>query len=129
MTPNDVRDLRLLEIGHYVYAGVSLLLVLFPAGIVAMMWMLWPRFQAAPQPPPELFLYIFTGAVLFMALMGLATSGVSFLAGRWIAQRRRRMWCVVVAAVNCLNLPFGTALGILTILILHRDSVRSAYSD
>jgi hypothetical protein len=34
---------------------------------------------------------------------------------------------VVVAAVSCLMVPFGTVLGIFTIVILSRDSVKRLF--
>ena len=45
------------------------------------------------------------------------------IAGRMMAKRRRRMFCLIVAAISCLFFPLGTLLGIFTILVLSRPSV------
>ena len=45
------------------------------------------------------------------------------LAGRWLGSARNRMFCFVNACIMCLHAPFGTALGIFTILVLSRPSV------
>jgi hypothetical protein len=34
----------------------------------------------------------------------------------------------VVAGINCLHIPLGTVLGVFTIVVLIRDSVRELYS-
>jgi hypothetical protein len=43
-------------------------------------------------------------------------------------QRKRRVFSIVVAALLCTNFPFGTILGVLTIIVLCRQSVMEAYS-
>jgi hypothetical protein len=35
---------------------------------------------------------------------------------------------LIIAVLNCLQIPFGTALGVFTIIVLSRDSVRELYS-
>jgi hypothetical protein len=37
------------------------------------------------------------------------------------------MFSIVVAGVNCLQIPFGTALGVFTMMVLLRDTVRQSY--
>jgi hypothetical protein len=38
------------------------------------------------------------------------------------------MFSLVIAGLNCIQIPFGTALGVFTIIVLLRDSVREAYA-
>ena len=49
------------------------------------------------------------------------------LAGRYLLQRTHYTFCLVVAAIACLLMPFGTALGIFTIIVLMRPSVREMF--
>ena len=35
----------------------------------------------------------------------------------------------MVAGIDCIQIPFDTALGVLTIIVLIRDSVRETYAQ
>jgi hypothetical protein len=54
---------------------------------------------------------------------------INILSGGWIASRRNRTGTQVVAAFNCLNVPFGLALGIFTFITLGDDGVKRAYGQ
>ena len=38
------------------------------------------------------------------------------------------MFCVVTAGVMCAFAPFGTVLGVFTLLVLHRPAVKAAFA-
>ncbi len=42
-------------------------------------------------------------------------------------KRKHRIFSFVVAGVNCLQFPFGTALGIFTFIVLSRVGVKMDY--
>lgn len=44
-----------------------------------------------------------------------------------IDRRRNRTFSQVVAALNCLNIPFGIALGIFTFVVVADPEVRAEY--
>ena len=48
--------------------------------------------------------------------------------GMYLLQKRNRLFSLIIGGLNCLQIPFGTALGVLTMLVLSRDSVRQLYS-
>jgi hypothetical protein len=50
-----------------------------------------------------------------------------FLTARRLKRRRRRTWCLVVAAIECTLVPYGTALGVFTIITLSKDSVQHLF--
>ena len=50
-----------------------------------------------------------------------------FLAGRFLTRRAHYMYCFVVAAIECLLMPFGTILGVFTIIVLVRPSVKALF--
>ena len=52
---------------------------------------------------------------------------LNILSGYWISRRRNRAASQVIAALNCLNFPFGMALGIYTLVSLSDDQVRQEY--
>jgi len=60
-------------------------------------------------------------------LGGWALATCIFAAGRFIKARKRRTFCIVVAAINCAFFPLGTALGVLSILVLSRPTVGAMF--
>jgi hypothetical protein len=51
----------------------------------------------------------------------------NLLSGLFLRARRHRTFSMVVAAINCLHIPIGTALGVFTFIVLGRESVRKLY--
>ena len=37
------------------------------------------------------------------------------------------MYCLVMAGIECLFMPFGTVLGVFTIIVLMRESVKEMF--
>jgi hypothetical protein len=69
-----------------------------------------------------------TLAVSWALAYALAVLAIlTFVAGRRIARRQAYSYCLTVAAMNCFYFPFGTAIGILTLLTLKRPSVQEAF--
>mgnify|MGYP000166472252 CR=1 FL=1 len=50
------------------------------------------------------------------------------LAGRFLARRTHYLYCLIMAGVECLFMPLGTVLGVFTIIVLDRDSVRQTFA-
>ena len=130
----DEEQLKLLAIFHYVVAALGALFACFPLIHVGMglMILLNPEFlargQKSPPPPPALgYLFILMGAVFVLA--GWAAAICTLISGRMLAQRRRRMFSFVMAALLCAFMPFGTVLGIFTIIVLSRESVQRLYEQ
>jgi hypothetical protein len=64
--------------------------------------------------------------VLFVWLAAVCVC--TWLAGRYVKQRRHRLFCLLVAAVNCITFP-QTILGVFSILVLSRPSVRLLFES
>ena len=129
-TEQDLQQLQLLSIFHYVVAGLTAAFSLFPAMYVAMgtVFLTLPEsaWEGSEPPPPFVgWLISGIGGCFLLAIVGLAI--LTGLAGRNIARRRRYTFCLVVAAINCLVMPFGTALGVFTIIVLSRPSVKALF--
>lgn len=126
---ND-EHLRLLSIFHYVNAAISALcscVFLIYLGFGAVM-LLNPALFATPgQPQPDGVGWIFLFVGLIPLILGLIYSGVNVFAGYCIKHRARRDFCLTIAGINCLNVPFGITLGILTILVLSREKVKAKF--
>jgi len=125
----DEENLRLLSIFHYIVAGISCMFMLFPAAYLVMGALLLSGRLAGtrpdPLPPIAGWIMIAVGSILMA--VGLAFA-LLLAAGGWhLARRRRYTLCMVVAAVACAFMPFGTVLGVLTIIVLQRESVRRLF--
>jgi len=86
-----------------------------------------PEIAQANNPPPPWFGAIFAalGALLLVSLEAVAV--LSFLTGRFLSRRQHHTFCVVMSALNCMCMPLGTALGVFTLLVLQRPSVKSLF--
>jgi hypothetical protein len=51
------------------------------------------------------------------------------IAGRCLSRRKSYSFALVMACIECLFVPFGTILGIFTIVVLSRKSVKALFSD
>jgi len=125
----DAEHLKLLSIFHYVVAGLAALFSLFPVfHLVIGLAMVSGTLEGTDTDPPAQMVGWFF--VLFAAtfiLCGLAFAVAVFVAGRALANRTRYMYCLVMAGIECIFMPFGTVLGVFTILVLMRDSVKRLF--
>jgi hypothetical protein len=80
-------------------------------------------------PPPMVAVmgWMFMIMGLTVILIGLACSVCIVLSGRFLSARKKYWFSFVVACVECLFLPFGTILGVFTIIVLSRESVKALY--
>ena len=62
-----------------------------------------------------------------MVTTALAYAVLVALAGSFIARTRHWTFCIVVAAVSCAFFPFGTVLGVFTIIVLSKPDVKAAF--
>ena len=65
---------------------------------------------------------------IFAILAGWTLAVCIIIAGRCLAKRRRYMFCLVMAAISCVFMPFGTVLGVFTIIVLMRPSVKELFA-
>ncbi|MFN3327095.1 MAG: hypothetical protein ACK5AZ_26695 [Bryobacteraceae bacterium] len=130
MTEQDAEHLRLLSIFHYVTAVLIFFLALLPILhlVIGMQMILNPDQMAHGAPAPMAWMGWFF--VLFASLWivsGLALTVTLIAAAHFLRERRRRTFCMVVAAIACLFFPFGTILGAFTLIVLSRPAVAAAF--
>ena len=80
-----------------------------------------------PEPPPVFVGWLFIGFGILLFLVGIAFAICVILSGRFISQRRRYWYIFVLACIELLFFPFGMVLGVFTIIVLSRDSVRECF--
>jgi hypothetical protein len=129
----DREHLRLLAIFHYVVAGLAVLFSFFPLlyttiGAIFIFAARHGTARPGEELPPEFLGWIFAviGSVLF--LIGLAMAICILIAGRSLAHCKRYSFALVMACIECVFVPFGTILGVFTIVVLSRESVRVLFS-
>lgn len=129
----DEEHLRMLVLGYYLSAGMCLLFSLFGGMYMAMGLMFTFAFRNLPAqspntaPPPEMGWFFFAiGAFIFGAMVALAA--LKFLTARRLKARTSRTFCQVIAGISCLEVPYGTTLGVLTFVVLSRDSVKDLFA-
>lgn len=123
----DAEHLDLLAVFHYVVAGLTALCSLIPLVHLAIGIGLASGRLDAEDPVARDVGIVFILVASVIIVMGLILSVLIVIAGRNLHRRKSYMFCLVMAGIMCLFMPFGTALGVLTIIVLMRDSVRRMF--
>lgn len=132
MTTNqDEQHLHILSIFHFVVGGLTALFACFPIFHLAIgLGMLTGGF--GPSSPNEPFPFRLFGLMFviipaIIILLGWALAGAIVVAGYFLSKRQKYTFCLVVAAVECIFIPFGTVLGVFTIIVLVRPTVKALF--
>ena len=124
-------QLKLLSIFHYVVAAIAGLFSLFPLIhlIIGIVFVLGGEGASKATPQMSMmgwFLIIFASCFI---CIGQAFAWSLFFAGRNLAKRKKYTFCLVMAGVACIFVPFGTVLGVFTIITLIKDPVKEQFSS
>lgn len=128
----DADHLKLLAIFHFVLAGFAIL----GLGFLLIHYTMFHMFMDNPEmwnnqensgPPPDQFFAIFKWFYLFMGTFIVIWGVANLLSGLFLRKMRNRTFSLIVAGMNCIQFPLGTALGVFTFIVLLRDSVRDSY--
>jgi len=134
----DRQHLSVLSLLHYVHAGLLFLgslALLIPLGIGIFLLVAPPIPPGSPTQPPgpdpsAMFamigwMYALTGGIGLLVFTIMA--GCSIAAGRCLARYRSWKLCNIAAGIACFDIPIGTVLGIFTILVLQRPTVKAMF--
>ncbi len=133
--PNDLQHLNLLAIFHWIWGGLSIafsfiFVIHIAMGIAAVNG----AFEGTKGQgngdqgfPPELG-WIFIGLGSCAMLLGWTIGALNIYSGFCLKKHKRRTFCIVIAAIDCLSIPIGTTLGVFTMIVLLRDSVKQLYA-
>ena len=128
----DEEHLNLLSIFHYVIGGLASLIGFLPlihTGIGAMiLFSTHPQFGNSPDNLPATWvglLFMIIGGGMFLVAQSLAICLI--LAGRFISRHTHHSFVLVLACIQCLFFPFGTVLGVFTLIVLIRPSVKALF--
>ena len=126
----DDEHLRLLSIFHFVVGGLAVAGMAFLCLHFLFFYFVFlnpAMWKGQQDAPPEEFFHIFMWFYVFAGLFFAAAAVLNALSGWFLRQRTHRTFSLVVAGLDCLQIPCGTILGVFTIVILTRDSVRASY--
>lgn len=131
----DDLHLKVIGIFHYVMCGLAVVGVAF----LFMHYMimstafsdphLWEKANPPPPFDPTKFFRIFVWFYLLIGVWGVASFLLNLVSGICISTHRARLFSLVVAGFNCINFPFGTALGIFTLIVLLRPTMPARYGE
>ncbi len=127
----DADHLQLLSIFHFVGAGLAFLGILF----LLAHFMMFHAFLSNPTfwqnqkqtPPPAEFFAIFKWFYLVFGAWFFVSGTLNLISAFCLRARKCRTFSLIVAGINCVHVPFGTVLGVFTIIVLIRDTVRELY--
>jgi hypothetical protein len=126
----DNEHLRVLSIVHYIWGGLCALMscILIIHFVIGLIIATAPQVFGGPGqgPPPFVGLLMSAFAGCFM-LLGWLFGGLTIYSGVCMKNRKHRTLSLVMAVVNCPSIPFGTAVGIFTLIVLSRESVKKLY--
>lgn len=136
----DADDLNLLSTFHFVGAGLDFLASPYLLRLFAHMHSalinpsFFPNQKQLPSEAIERLHLMLERDLerdmwicLFMGLLLAASVILNILSGIYLRKRKHRTFSLVVAGMNCLGFPLGTILGVFTIIVLDRQSVKELY--
>ncbi len=129
MNEQDREHLQLLSVFHYVVAGLAAIFSCIPIVHLAIgIGMVTGRFGAAKEPILRVIGPLLIVVATVLILSGWAFAILLAVAGTHLRGSRHYTFCLVMAGVACAFVPFGTVLGVLTIVVLSRPGVRAAFA-
>ena len=124
----DEKHLDLLATFHYIVGGLTALFACFPlihvaVGVAIILGEADGKYHA---PPAAGWFFVVIGSTFI--LLGWALAAAILIAGKKLWRRTAYMYCLVVAGIECTFMPFGTVLGVFTIIVLMKDSVKRLFA-
>lgn len=119
-------SLRVLSVCHYVLAALTGLCSLFSFIYIAL-GLFIPTSEAecngGPCSEADMVwfrgIFVVIGVAMFVLCVAIAM--IQFMTGKNLAHCKGWMFCIVVAAIECLSFPIGTILGVSTIVVLVQE--------
>lgn len=129
----DIDQIKILAIFHFIVAGVAGLFACFPIfhllmGISMLAGGFFPETAPADTPFPfGIFALMFTLIPAAIIFLGWAFAISLAVSGYFLLKKQHYLFCMVMAGISCIFTPFGTVLGVFTIIVLMRPSVKELF--
>jgi len=130
----DIRYLNLLAIFHMIVAGIVGLLSCLP---LINLFIGVPMLKDVPYAlsQNEFFSQTTLTPLIFILLpSGMTVIGWMFavaiaLNGYYLKNRKWLNYCMIVSGIETILMPFGTVLGVFTILLLTKPNIKNRFDD
>jgi uncharacterized membrane protein YhaH (DUF805 family) len=127
----DEDNLRLLSIGYFIVAGLnafaSLLLFLYLLFFSFIFTQIAKSAGEVAFPSSIGWVIGIVGVLVVLLVVGFTV--LQFLTAMRLRDRKSRTFCLVMAAITCLGIPYGTFLGVCTFLVLLRPTVQRSFEE
>lgn len=123
----DEEHLQILSAFHYIVGAIVALFSCFALIYVAIGISAFNHGNASGPPLFVGGIFLAIGGVLL--IVGWVYAACLLATGRFLTQRRAYTFCFVISLFSCLFAPFGTILGIFTILVLVKPSVKMQFGN
>jgi hypothetical protein len=132
MSNEDTNNIDLLSLFHYILCGITALFSCIPfihvfVGLAIVSGKFFKDNNGSGPPSCFGWLFVIMGAAII--LIGWSTAACMIIAGRKLKKRKNRIFCTVVAGIECMLMPLGTILGVFTLIALSKDSVRELFDQ
>ena len=122
----DEEHLRLLSIFHYVVGGILGFFSCIPIIHLIIGIVMLAGAGGRDGPPPAVGLLFVMMGLTFITL-GWTLAICLIVSGRRLGRRTSYKFCFVIACISCAFSPFGTVLGVFTIIVLVRPTVKELF--
>lgn len=119
----DENNLNLLSIFHYIVGALTILGSSIFIGHIILGIAILHGVLDGQDAPPRAFGWMFIVVGAMAVLFGWALGILMIIAGMKLKKHVARTFCLVIAGIECIIIPFGTVLGVLTIVTLMKESV------
>ncbi len=125
----DAEHVKLLALFWHIYAALNVF-----GGCIGLFYLGFGIFflnadidQTGGDPPPEALGWLMVAAGAFALVLAAVFAVLDVMVGLSLPKHKRYVFCLVVAAIACLSVPFGTVLGIFTFIVLGRPTVKAKF--
>jgi len=131
----DNERLRWIAFFHYVSGGITIALSFLFLIYVIIFGLIAANPDVAHKAQiedPEQFLGVMRIVVTVFAslfALGLVYGICEIVSGAFIKRRKYRIFSMVIAVPRILNIPYGTILSIITLMMLSRTTVKEQYEN
>lgn len=125
----DEKHLNLISIFQIIFGGLKILFsCVFLIHVAIGVAMLLGAIDGKDAPPRFVGLFFVLFGTGFI-LVGWIIATMMIVLGVKLRRRKSRTFCIVAAGIECISMPFGTILGVFTIILLMKDSVKALFES
>lgn len=134
LVDRDREHLRLLKVGYNILSAITAFYSLVPllfcfVGSLVLSGAIPMPPQRGSREAAQGLGTVILGIGLAIFIAGIAYAFLLFLTARSLRDHRRRTLCLVMAALSCFAVPWGTILGVCTFIVLERASVKALFGE